>query len=534
VRTAPTSSAGTLIKDWDVQAQMQDVQAQARITQQFGQNASNLIGNYAAQQLDQARALHEQAHWSSDPDLKQQLNAQADQIDSQWGENGTLRTAAHAVVGGLTGGMGGALGAATSTLSAPQVAQALSDAGIAGPLADTLTALAGTAVGAVAGGASGAAAAFNEVSNNYLNHTDNTQRAQAQKNRDACTDESCRQQWQAVIEQLDQQDRQSNLDLLIACAGAPTSEACRAQSKEFLGALASYATPEARADALNNPEGLTPAHKQALQSDLDVLKVADLSVGTGAAAKVAAPGTYNSDPYGMVDPSNPSNAYLVMQFGGQAMPVANVYNSDDGTYAILTPWWSRNGMNNDPNYAPGLMLEHVSERAKQAGTSVDMYTLSYAPTNGLISDIWSALQSKLGYESESVQALRSQVEQIQDNSIPVKWVVQSRAGVEFVQAAQGSSFTDLGRNSVVFDSGANTKSTTEAMKQNKNINPIQELGTFYFDAPNDLVPQVVGLRAFSENKPGNILKSLISAPCVLSIGCTESPHTHPYVPPTGE
>jgi hypothetical protein len=162
-----------------------------------------------------------------------------------------------------------------------------------------------------------------------------------------------------------------------------------------------------------------------------------------------------------------------------------------------------------------------------------MYTLSYAPTNGLISDIWSALQSKLGYESEAVQALRSQMEQIQDNDIPVNWVVQSRAGVEYVQSAQGSSYTDLGRNFVVFDSGANTKSTTDAVLDGKNIRKIKGLG-FYYDAPNDLVPQVVGLRAFSENKPGNILKSLISAPCVLSIGCTESPHTHPYIPPAGE
>jgi hypothetical protein len=201
-------------------------------------------------------------------------------------------------------------------------------------------------------------------------------------------------------------------------------------------------------------------------------------------------------------------------------------------------------MNNDPNYAPGLMLEHVDARAKQAAQKkgetyvpVDMYTLSYAPTNGFISDIWSALQSKLGYESESVQALRSQMEQTQAKGEQTgngfNWVVQSRAGVEFVQAAQGSSFTDLGNNFVVFDSGANARSTTKAMMGSKNIQPIDKL-KLYYDAPNDLVPQIIGLRAVSENNPGNILKSLISAPCVLSIGCTESPHTHPYIPPAGE
>ncbi|MES2415607.1 MAG: hypothetical protein V4614_17570 [Pseudomonadota bacterium] len=51
------------------------------------------------------------------------------------------------------------------------MAQALVDAGITGGLALTLTALASTAAGALAGGTAGAAAAFNEVTNNYLTHT---------------------------------------------------------------------------------------------------------------------------------------------------------------------------------------------------------------------------------------------------------------------------------------------------------------------------------------------------------------------------
>ena len=50
------------------------------------------------------------------------------------------------------------------------MAQALSEVGITGPLADVLTAAASTAAGAVAGGVGGAAAAGNEVANNYLNH----------------------------------------------------------------------------------------------------------------------------------------------------------------------------------------------------------------------------------------------------------------------------------------------------------------------------------------------------------------------------
>lgn len=97
-------------------------------------------------------------------------DAEADAIKALWGDNGSLRLAAHTVIGGLTGGVGGAAGAATGTLTAPAVAQALSDAGITGPLADVLTAAASTAVGAATGGVSGGAAAGNEVANNYLKH----------------------------------------------------------------------------------------------------------------------------------------------------------------------------------------------------------------------------------------------------------------------------------------------------------------------------------------------------------------------------
>ncbi|HHZ25057.1 TPA: hypothetical protein HH295_21640, partial [Xanthomonas vasicola pv. zeae] len=82
---------------------------------------------------------------TTDPEQKAQLLAQADQLDSQWGANGTLRVLAHTAVGGLTGGVGGAAGAAAGTLTAPTVAEALRNAGVTGPLADALTGLASTA-----------------------------------------------------------------------------------------------------------------------------------------------------------------------------------------------------------------------------------------------------------------------------------------------------------------------------------------------------------------------------------------------------
>ena len=50
VRTGDTSSAGTLVKDWNTEAVIKNVQAQAQLTQQFNQNAAREIGTYASNQ----------------------------------------------------------------------------------------------------------------------------------------------------------------------------------------------------------------------------------------------------------------------------------------------------------------------------------------------------------------------------------------------------------------------------------------------------------------------------------------------------
>ncbi|WP_429001991.1 hemagglutinin repeat-containing protein [Xanthomonas sacchari] len=164
--------ANGLTKQWDGQKLQEQVAAQAQITATFGQQASHVIGEYAEKKMKEAATLRLEADGTVDPDQKARLTAQADQLESQWGDNGSLRVLAHTVVGGLTGGLDGATGAAAGTLAAPAVATALRDAGVTGPLADTLTALASTAAGAVAGGTAGVATASNEVVNNYLSHAE--------------------------------------------------------------------------------------------------------------------------------------------------------------------------------------------------------------------------------------------------------------------------------------------------------------------------------------------------------------------------
>jgi len=155
---------------FDADKVQKNINAQAAITQAFGQQASKAIGDYAQTRLAEAGTLRRHAQNEADPDLKAQHLQQARQLEADWGETGTRRILAHTLVGGLTGGVQGAGGAVAGTFAAPLVADTLNRAGIEGPLAGTLTALASTAAGAAVGGTAGAGAAMNEVANNYLNH----------------------------------------------------------------------------------------------------------------------------------------------------------------------------------------------------------------------------------------------------------------------------------------------------------------------------------------------------------------------------
>jgi len=155
---------------FDAERVQKEIDAQVKITQTFGQQASKAVGDYAKTQTDKADALFKQAEQEPDKTHADELKAQADAIYSDWGSNGALRIAAHTVIGGLTGGVDGAVGSLAGTLTAPLVAEQLEKAGITGNLATTLTAIASTTAGGLVGGSTGAGTALNEVTNNFLGH----------------------------------------------------------------------------------------------------------------------------------------------------------------------------------------------------------------------------------------------------------------------------------------------------------------------------------------------------------------------------
>ncbi|MDQ5918608.1 MAG: filamentous hemagglutinin, partial [Pseudomonadota bacterium] len=214
-----------IAKIFDQEKVQKEIDAQTKITQQFGQLASKAVGDYAQAKTNEAKALRELAKNEPDESRASQLKAQAAEIDSQWGETGTLRLAAHTVIGGLTGGASGAAGAAAGTLTAPLVADALAKAGIEGSLATAITAAASTAAGAVVGGTTGAGTALNEVTNNYLSHPEIKRKGELEKAIAECkaSGKACAS-LQAELNELERTDRERDA-VLDACQGV-SSTAC--------------------------------------------------------------------------------------------------------------------------------------------------------------------------------------------------------------------------------------------------------------------------------------------------------------------
>ncbi|EIJ45920.1 filamentous hemagglutinin outer membrane protein [Herbaspirillum sp. GW103] len=274
-------TSGKITKTWNGQALQANVEAQAQITQAFGQQASKLIGDYAQEQQNKAVDLREQADAAIDPDVAKALNDQASAIESNWGPNGTMRVLAHSVVGGLTGGISGAAGVAAGTLTAPAVSDALQKAGIDGALAKALTGLSSTLAGTAIGGTAGGAAAYNEVVNNYLKHEEAQRLSQL---RDKQQIGQCDSNCEAEVKSLEALDKERDLEFQ-ACIGQE-SPGCVQILRDVRQAAAQYIRRDAPVSAMtftyDEAEGKTLAMAQQTMNGYTVW-----NVGKGAVDAVA-------------------------------------------------------------------------------------------------------------------------------------------------------------------------------------------------------------------------------------------------------
>ncbi|WP_368855047.1 hypothetical protein [Pantoea sp. 18069] len=223
IRTGDSETG--VMNSFDAQKVREDVDAQVEITKQAGKNLSRTIGDYGQEKKEEAVDLLTQAEAikESNPELSEELQHNAIQIEKDWGDNGNWRIGLHAIAGGLTGGIGGALGGAVGSATAPQVAAMLDDADIQGPLADTLVAAASTVAATTVGGTAGVAAGLNEVINNSLGHQ------AVNKLKNCLSGKSCKsdEEKELAIRWAEESSQKIDEETKSICGRDPVGDACR-------------------------------------------------------------------------------------------------------------------------------------------------------------------------------------------------------------------------------------------------------------------------------------------------------------------
>ncbi|MDX9945664.1 MAG: hypothetical protein RBS35_12845, partial [Azonexus sp.] len=404
-------------------------------------------------------------------------------------------------------------GAAVGTLTAPAVADALAQAGIDGPLATAITALASTAAGAAVGGTAGGSTALNEVGNNYLSHPENKERAEARKNCASGNESACQ-----CADELDALDRQRDTEFHAACDGAlRATEGCKDATRLMLNSVATY-FPKQDEKIYLPDDFLKTAHQDELQSYRDLLQAANkdaLQNGTDSQR----PDLYNSDLYGVVDP-NSHDLYVMVKIGDQ-------WNVVSKTDKVFTSEAGVNGILNDSDYAPGLLGYHINEARAEGFKNIGIYTLFYNPTEGIIGDGLETFQDKMSFvfgPSDVAKKLSGVLDTIQQGDQSVKWVVHSQGGAIFASAVDYHGGT-LSNNSVAFHAGANNQLVTDSILKNAgmNFNDNGIYKTVYLDSPRDAVPNIIGLNTLN---PITWIRSILFIP-TLFMGPESSPHTLP-------
>jgi len=356
----------------------------------------------------------------------------------------------------------------------------------------------------------------NAVQNNYLSHKENQDRLDAAKacaNGDAA---ACDRR-----DALNALDQIRNVDLNQACQGNRNSADCITATVDMRKQLDTYFQADNNVQYTDNKKlsiedqkaGLgSYTAKNELQTYVDLLKVSNQQTEAVQSYDKPAksPVTYNSDPYGVMNPENP-DLYMVVKAGDQW----GVVGKSDKVYTSVA---GVNGILNKTDYAPGLMGVHVENKYETSS----LYTLYYNPTNGFLSDGWETFMDKLSFTTPVTKQFSGVLSGVQASGNDVSWIAHSQGGAIFAEAVRFNG-GNLSRNSVAFDSGANNEWVTNYYLQKAGIN--SGIETKYNDSPIDFVPNVIGLNG----NPFKMMGSTIAIP-LLFMGPAVSPHTLPPKP----
>jgi hypothetical protein len=227
------------------------------------------------------------------------------------------------------------------------------------------------------------------------------------------------------------------------------------------------------------------------------------------------PTEYNADPYAVLAPKE-NGLYVTAKFGNEWLAVGS-------TKGVFTDYGGLNGIQNKPDYAPGLIGAHVNSVNAGAG----LYTLYYTPTRGFLMDGLLTFADKFGFTTSDARNFAKVLENVQASGREVSWVAHSRGGGTFTEGARVAQ-GDLSNNWVVFHSGANNQWVTGGILGERgirlgdpyNLKPDEVI--VYHDSHFDAVPNIIGLNG----NPLQILASVVASP-LLFLGPEWSPHTLP-------
>ncbi|AVA26074.1 hemagglutinin repeat-containing protein [Rhizobium sp. NXC24] len=204
----------------------------------------------------------------------QALAARHPEDAAYWEEGGAGRALLHAIGGGLLGGVNGwegalkgALGGAASTLLAPAIADLvkgmLKDSTLSAADKQTLATLLGAslsaAAGGIVGGGEGAAYGAANFQYNYLAQNKARSRVVAKAKLAECQDSgTCSDaqitKYQSMVDQYDQEDRQTDQQLKTACDAAPKGPACVSAIKDALIAAEYYVSSDYLSTLMDLPD----------------------------------------------------------------------------------------------------------------------------------------------------------------------------------------------------------------------------------------------------------------------------------------
>ncbi len=210
--------------------------------------------------------------------------------------------------------------------------------------------------------------------------------------------------------------------------------------------------------------------------------------------------------------------YLVKRTGPGGQQWAKVNKPAD---SVDTNYAAINGQSNALDRALSLMGTHLSVTFKK--DAIKEYTLFHNPSDGGFWDTYESSQDKKQKTTAVSKQFSTVLANVQEKGNPVTWLAHSQGGLIFTEASRyhwENNHTELSKNTVHFNAGANNETKTKKILRDVNIKILD-----FNNHPFDPVPNIIGGNAKDWTSR---LGSVIGFFFVFTDNAERSPHTLPY------